>query len=149
MNKRGPGILLHVTSLPSSYGVGDLGPEAYRFADFLAKTKQSYWQVLPLNPTDPIHGNSLYSSLSAFAGNTLLISPDLLLEEGLLSRADLEPIPPFPQTRCDFPEAIRSRQNCWNGPVNTLTIVGKGGSPLRRFVRKMLRGSKIWLSLSC
>ena len=58
MDKRGSGILLHITSLPSSYGVGDLGPEAYRFVDFLKKTKQRYWQVLPLNPTDPLYGNS-------------------------------------------------------------------------------------------
>jgi 4-alpha-glucanotransferase len=86
MDKRGSGILLHVTSLPSSYGVGDLGPEAYRFTDFLAQAKQSYWQVLPLNPTNPAYGNSPYSSISAFAGNTLLISPDLLIEEGLLPR---------------------------------------------------------------
>ncbi len=52
MRKRGSGILLHITSLPSSFGIGDLGPGAYRFADFLAQAKQSYWQVLPLNPTD-------------------------------------------------------------------------------------------------
>jgi 4-alpha-glucanotransferase len=97
MNKRGSGILLHITSLPSSYGVGDLGPGAYRFADFLTGAKQTTWQVLPLNPTYPIYGNSPYSSISAFAGNTLLISPDLLIEEGLLSREDLEPVPPFPE----------------------------------------------------
>lgn len=106
MNKRGSGILLHITSLPSSYGIGDLGPEAYRFADFLSRTKQSYWQVLPLNPTNPVYGNSPYSSFSAFAGNTLLISPDVLVEEGLLSRDDLATIPPFPQGRCDFSGAI-------------------------------------------
>ena len=67
MSKRGSGILLHVTSLPSPYGIGDLGPSAYKFADFLVDTRQSYWQVLPLNPTDPINGNSPYSSQSAFA----------------------------------------------------------------------------------
>ena len=76
MFNRGSGVLLHITSLPSVYGIGDLGPEAYRFADFLDTAKQRYWQVLPLNPTDPIYGNSPYSSISAFAGNTLLISPD-------------------------------------------------------------------------
>jgi 4-alpha-glucanotransferase len=82
MDKRGSGILLHITSLPSSYGVGDLGPEAFSFADFLARKKKTYWQVLPLNPTYPVYGNSPYSSVSSFAGNTLIISPDLLLEEG-------------------------------------------------------------------
>ncbi|MDP2967990.1 MAG: 4-alpha-glucanotransferase, partial [Deltaproteobacteria bacterium] len=79
MTQRGSGILLHITSLPSSFGIGDLGPSAYQFADFLTRTKQSYWQVLPLNPTDLACGNSPYSSPSAFAGNTLLISPELLM----------------------------------------------------------------------
>ena len=69
MKNRGSGILLHLTSLPSPYGIGDLGAWAYRFADFLAQGKQSYWQVLPLNPTDPVNGSSPYSSPSAFAGN--------------------------------------------------------------------------------
>ncbi len=104
--RRGSGILLHITSLPSPYGVGDLGPGAYRFADFLGQTKQTCWQVLPLNPTSPFYGNSPYSSISAFAGNTLVISPDLLIEEGMLSKEDLDSIPPFPDGRCDFSEAI-------------------------------------------
>jgi 4-alpha-glucanotransferase len=106
MYKRGSGILLHITSLPSAYGVGDLGPGAYTFADFLNRTGQRYWQVLPLNPIDPIYGNSPYSSISAFAGNTLLISPDRLFEEGLLSRSDLEPIPSFSDSHCDYTSAI-------------------------------------------
>jgi len=133
MNKRGSGILLHVTSLPSSYGVGDLGPEAYRFADFLAQTKQRYWQVLPLIPTDPLYGNSPYSSISAFAGNTLLISPDLLLEEGLLSDADLEPIPSFSQTRCDFPEAIRYKAELLERACQHINDRGKGRKPFEAF----------------
>ncbi|MGA2107138.1 MAG: 4-alpha-glucanotransferase, partial [Syntrophorhabdales bacterium] len=78
MRKRGSGILLHITSLPSPYGIGDLGPGAYGFADFLAENRQSYWQILPLSPTAEAHGNSPYSSVSTFAGNTLLISPDFL-----------------------------------------------------------------------
>ncbi len=102
MDRRGSGILLHITSLPSSYGIGDLGPWAYRYAGFLAQAKQSYWQILPLNPTSPAYGNSPYSSLSAFAGNTLLISPDLLLEEGWLTREEIEPIPSFPEDRCNY-----------------------------------------------
>src|SRR5512143_1380326 len=106
MDKRGSGILLHITSLPSPYGVGDLGPEAYRFADFLGQTRQRCWQVLPLNPTNPVYGNSPYSSLSAFAGNTLLISPDLLLEEGWLTREEIEPIPSFPEDRCNYTDVL-------------------------------------------
>ncbi len=106
VSRRRSGILLHITSLPSPYGIGDLGPGAYAFVDFLAGTRQTAWQVLPLNPTNPVYGNSPYSSVSAFAGNTLLVSPDLLLEEGFLSRKDLEPVPSFPKDRCDFPAVI-------------------------------------------
>jgi len=102
MMKRGSGILLHITSLPSPYGIGDFGYEAYRFADFLAKAKQRFWQILPLNPTDVALGNSPYSSCSAFAGNRLLISPDILVKEGFLSKSDIEH-PPFPEEKVDFP----------------------------------------------
>jgi 4-alpha-glucanotransferase len=105
MGVRGSGILLHITSLPSPYGVGDLGPQAYRFVDFLASARQKYWQVLPLNPTDPICGNSPYSSISAFAGNILFISPELLAEDGLLSRDDIRGAPQFPDGRCDYEAA--------------------------------------------
>ena len=133
MDKRGSGILLHITSLPSPYGVGDLGPEAYRFADFLAQAKQSYWQVLPLNPTNPAYGNSPYSSISAFAGNTLLISPDLLIEEGLLSREDLEPIPPFPESRCDFSEAIPYKEKLLERAYQHIGQNGKGRESFEAF----------------
>jgi 4-alpha-glucanotransferase len=88
MQKRASGVLLHITSLPSEYGIGDLGPQAYRFADFLVKAKQTYWQVLPLNPPAAEINGSPYSSISAFAGNPMLISPQLLKEEGLLTDLD-------------------------------------------------------------
>ncbi|MDL2216943.1 4-alpha-glucanotransferase, partial [Desulfovibrio sp. OttesenSCG-928-M14] len=84
------GLLLHITSLPSAWGIGDLGPAAHAFALKLAAAGASVWQFLPLNPTSTFIGNSPYSSDSAFAGNSLLISPDLLLEDGWLSKADLE-----------------------------------------------------------
>jgi 4-alpha-glucanotransferase len=77
---RASGILLHPTSLPGRFGVGDLGPEAYKFADFLVTAGQSLWQVLPLGPTG--YGDSPYACYSAFAGNTLLISPERLVDEG-------------------------------------------------------------------
>lgn len=102
MKRRGSGILLHITSLPSPYGIGDLGPWAYKFVDFLSETKQSFWQILPLNPTSGGFGNSPYSSPSAFAGNPLLISPDLLVEDGLLLKSDIEDDSPFPDERVDY-----------------------------------------------
>ncbi|EMR01082.1 4-alpha-glucanotransferase [Cesiribacter andamanensis AMV16] len=89
VSDRDAGILLHITSLPSPFGVGDFGPEARRFADFLARSGQRYWQLLPLNPTEGGTGHSPYSSYSSMAGNTLLISPELLAEEGLLEREAL------------------------------------------------------------
>ena len=84
------GILLHITSLPSPFGVGDLGPNAYNFVDFLCASGQKLWQVLPLNPTCVEYGNSPYYSISLFAGNPLLISPELLCKDGLLSEKDLQ-----------------------------------------------------------
>lgn len=108
--KRGSGILLHVTSLPSPYGIGDLGPGACSFINFLADTRQLIWQVLPLTLTDPIYGNSPYSGISAFAGNRILISPDLLIEDGLLHRNDLDPVPLFPEDRCDYVSVVHYKQ---------------------------------------
>jgi 4-alpha-glucanotransferase len=101
---RSSGVLLHPTSLPGRYGVGDLGDEAYRFIDFLVASGQTLWQVLPLGPTG--YGDSPYQSFSAFAGNTLLVSPDRLLSEGLLDRRDLDGAPAFNAERVDFGAAI-------------------------------------------
>src|SRR3569833_4003188 len=84
---RAAGILMHPTSLPGLYGLGDFGEEAYRFADFLHASGMKIWQVLPLNPTG--YGDSPYQSFSAFAGNPLLISLDELHKEGLLNEEDL------------------------------------------------------------
>lgn len=100
---RASGALLHPTSLPGRFGVGDFGDEAYRFADFLVAGEQSLWQILPLGPTDD--GGSPYSSYSAFAGNSLLISPAKLFAEGLLTETDLKEVPSFPTGRVDFEQA--------------------------------------------
>src|SRR5882762_10715929 len=94
---RSSGVLLHPTSLPGPFGIGDLGPEAYAFADFLAASGQSIWQVLPLGPTG--YGDSPYACYSAFAGNTLLISPEKLTTEGLLQNEDLSALPAFSEGR--------------------------------------------------
>jgi 4-alpha-glucanotransferase len=81
------GLLLHITSLPNEFGIGDLGPSAYQFADYLAENGYKYWQILPLNQTG--YGNSPYNPLSAFALNPYLISPELLYEDGLIDLPDL------------------------------------------------------------
>ncbi len=98
--ERSAGVLLHPTSLPGPYGIGDLGPQAYRWVDFLAASRTGLWQVLPLGPTG--YGDSPYQCFSAFAGNPYLVSPQLLLQEGLLHRADLADPPPFPAERVDY-----------------------------------------------
>lgn len=103
MANRKSGILLHPSSLPSAFGVGDFGQAAYTFLDRLAEAKQTLWQILPLVPTDA--SGSPYSSASAFAGNPLLISPELLLEEGLLSEADLQNASVPPAARVDYEKA--------------------------------------------
>lgn len=90
MRLRTSGVLLHISSLPSRYGVGDLGPEAHAFARLLALSGQSLWQFLPLGPTSPAIGNSPYSSPSAFAGNALFISPELLVEDGFVTWNDVD-----------------------------------------------------------
>jgi len=101
---RSSGILLHPTSHPGRYGIGELGREAYQFIDFLAQSGQKLWQILPLGPTG--YGNSPYMSFSAIAGNHLLISLDLLREKNLLSEADFEDIPDFPLDQVDFDKLI-------------------------------------------
>lgn len=98
--KRESGVLLHPTSLPSNYGIGDMGKSAYEFVDYLAQGGQKLWQILPLNP--PGYGGSPYACYSAFAGNTMLIDPEALAAEGLLSAEDLVPAEVFDADRVDF-----------------------------------------------
>src|ERR1700704_2975803 len=94
---RSSGVLLHPTSLPGPFGIGDLGAQAYAFADFLEAAGQSLWEVLPLGPTG--YGDSPYACYSAFAGNTLLVSPEELVREGLIARDDLATTQPFADER--------------------------------------------------
>jgi 4-alpha-glucanotransferase len=102
--KRSSGILLHPTSFPSRFGIGDLGDSAYRFIDFLELSGQKLWQVLPLGPTG--YGNSPYMCFSAIAGNHLLISPDLLVKQDLLTESDFDSIPNFNDNFTDFEQVI-------------------------------------------
>ncbi|MBD3243750.1 MAG: 4-alpha-glucanotransferase [Chitinivibrionales bacterium] len=108
---RRSGVLMHVTSLPSAYGLGDLGSEAFAFVDSLVEAGQSIWQVLPLNPTDAGHGYSPYSSYSAFAGNPMLVSPEKLVAEGFVGSEELPPVPPFKATRQGLEEIERYRKS--------------------------------------
>ncbi len=98
--ERSCGILMHISSLPNKYGIGTMGKEAYNFIDFLAESKQRFWQILPLGPTD--NGNSPYQTYSIFAGNTLLISLEQLAEEGLLTKHELDTNNNFPTGYVDF-----------------------------------------------
>src|SRR5580700_11757256 len=100
---RASGVLLHVASLPSPYGIGDLGPAALAWIDRLHEAGQSWWQALPLGPTG--YGNSPYQSLSSFAGNGLVISPDWLIEDELLVPDDCKP-GSFSQTQIDYNAVI-------------------------------------------
>ena len=90
LRKRASGLLLHISSLPSRSGIGDFGSQAFRFIDMLEKSCQSYWQVLPLNPTIPSKARSPYAPASAFAGNILFISPELLYEDNLAGKEILD-----------------------------------------------------------
>jgi 4-alpha-glucanotransferase len=107
--QRSSGILLHPTSLPGPFGIGDLGPEAHRFVDFLADSGTHLWQVLPLGPTG--YGDSPYQCFSAFAGNPYLISPDFLLRDGFLHANDLIEKTNFPAKKVDFGRIIPWKLN--------------------------------------
>ncbi|MHB8301471.1 MAG: 4-alpha-glucanotransferase [Acidobacteriaceae bacterium] len=106
LTERASGVLLHVSSLPSRGGIGDLGSAAYAFADFLAAARQQYWQVLPLGPTG--YGNSPYSALSAFAGNPLFISLEILAGQGWLDPTGLDALPGSAGP-ADFERAVQTK----------------------------------------
>ncbi len=108
IRKRLSGVLLHISSLPGRFGIGDLGPSAYEFVDFLCASGQSLWSLLPLNDVEK--GSFCpYSPISAFASNPLLISPEKLAERGFLESSDLEQYPRLPGEAVDFPEVLRAK----------------------------------------
>lgn len=106
---RAAGVLVHPTSFPSRYGIGDLGPYAYQFIDFLVQSKQTVWQVLPLGPTG--YADSPYQSFSAFAGNPMLISPDGLVKQGYLAAEAIKTVPHFPEQAVDYGPVIDYKQS--------------------------------------
>jgi 4-alpha-glucanotransferase len=114
MRERGSGILAHITSLDSGFGIGDLGPSARRFVDFLSDAHQHYWQILPINPTSRDYDNSPYHSVSAFAFNTNLISPECLVKDGFLDKSDIEAVPEFPLGTVDYDTVIRFKETLFS-----------------------------------
>jgi 4-alpha-glucanotransferase len=109
IEQRLSGILLHISSLPGRFGIGDLGSSAYEFVDFLCAAGQSLWSVLPLNPVLEKPDFCPYSPISAFATNHLLISPEKLLKKGFLEPGDLEDYPRLPSEAVDFPEVVTAK----------------------------------------
>jgi 4-alpha-glucanotransferase len=121
------GLLLHPTSLPGPFGIGDLGPGAFSFIEALVEARQGLWQVLPLGPTG--YGDSPYAPFSSFAGNELLLSPELLAEEGLIDRAVLSSVPAFPKDRVDYGSVIPWKRRLLDGAASAFIA---GASPGRR-----------------
>lgn len=133
--ERKSGVLLHIPSLPGKWGMGELGPEARRFGEFLAASGQKLWQILPVNPIG--YGFSAYSSSSAFAGNPLLISFDELIEEGLLTKRHLSHFPEFDGHRIDYPAVIEARMKILNGVCARF-------NPTKAY-REFCKGEATWL----
>ena len=122
--KRYSGVLLHPTSLPGRFGIGDFGAEAYEFVDFLEKSGQSIWQVLPFGHTG--FGDSPYQAFSAFAGQPLLISPEKLLEEGLLEKEDIDEYPDINLYSVEYGEVITAKAKIFKRAYENF-ISGKTG----------------------
>ncbi len=147
MRKRAAGILLHISSLPSDFGIGDFGPCAYRFADFLARAGQSYWQVLPLNPPAPVRNNfSPYNSSSAFAGNTLFISPQLLYKQGLLDKKDIRNKPAFPELRVNYRVVAAYKEKLFNLAYEHFKNNSKPVVSLVEPYERFCADNKFWLN---
>ena len=140
LKKRASGVLLHVTSLPGRYGVGDLGPAAYAFLDFLKAGGQNYWQVLPLYATLGATGHSPYNAVSAFAGNCLLISPELLCRDGLLTEDVLRGAPAFPRATTQYGRAYPWRRRLLRMAFKQFTRRGEPGD-----YQGFVRDNHFWL----
>ncbi len=136
---RASGLLLHVTSLPSPYGVGDVGPAAIKWIDQLHEAGQEWWQALPLGPTG--YGDSPYQSLSSFAGNGLLISPDGLIEEGVLRESECAP--PSSPPAVDYPAAITFKRRLLEKAWNRFQTAG--GSELHAGFERFCHEQAHWL----
>jgi len=138
---RESGVLLHPTSLPGPYGIGEIGPEAYTFVDKLAAMGQRLWQVLPIGPTS--YGDSPYQSLSTFAGNHLLISFDLLVKDGLLDAAKLKTFPSFSDRAVDYGPVINARMNILHSVCRTFDR--RASEALKNAFGRFCRKQAYWL----
>ncbi len=133
------GILLHITSLPGRFGVGDLGPQAHAWVDFLVASGTRWWQTLPLGPTG--YGESPYQSYSSFALNPILVSPELLAEDGLLDAAHLQTSPVFPTHKVDFPAVTQ-----WKRGLYQVAFARLDGMPaLRAEFAEFCEAQAAWL----
>jgi 4-alpha-glucanotransferase len=139
---RKSGILLHPTSLPGKFGIGDLGHWAYRFADFLIESGQQLWQVLPLGP--PGYGYSPYQAYSSMAGNPLLISPQMLVDQGWLASADLLAAPSFADSFVDFDSVIPFKVNLLKKA--TAAFLGRDSDPLQQQFLEFCGQNESWLN---
>jgi 4-alpha-glucanotransferase len=138
--KRANGILLHISSIPTDYGIGDVGPAAHEFVDFLNRAGQNYWQILPLNYTMSKTNFSPYNCFSAFAGNPLLISPDLMYRDGLLRKEELEKKPVFPVGRVDY-----RKVSSWKSKLFDKAFARSGGLSLLDDYDRFARENTFWL----
>ncbi|MCL2839761.1 MAG: 4-alpha-glucanotransferase [Defluviitaleaceae bacterium] len=141
MFERASGVLVHPTSFPSRYGMGDLGAGAYAFINFLKAAKQSLWQVLPLGPTG--YGDSPYQSFSSFAGNHYLISPDILKEQGWLTNDDLLDIPQFDPRVVDFGPVITYKMSLLKKAYAHFKL--KATTAQKTHFTKFCKANKDWL----
>ena len=135
---RESGILLHPTSLPSKFGIGELGSEAYGFADFLARSRQKLWQILPLGPVG--YGESPYQCFSAFAGNTMLISIEKLIEDKLLLQEDIGALPDFDTELVEFEKVRAFKSGLFRKAFNRFEAAGAGED-----YNKFLMENNYWL----
>jgi|KBSSwiStaDraftv2_1062776.scaffolds.fasta_scaffold03820_15 4-alpha-glucanotransferase len=137
---RSSGVLLHPTSLPGRFGIGDLGPSAFEFVNYLGSAGQRIWQVLPLGPTG--YGDSPYQSFSAFAGNPLLISLDVLVDEGLLGDSEMSRASAFAPGVVDYEQVIAHRRELW---PQLLDRFEAGGSAIHKRFDQFCRAQAAWL----
>ena len=129
--KRQSGVLLHITSLPNQFGIGDIGPQAYKMIDRLVEMGQSLWQILPTNPPD--NHNCPYSASSAFANNPYFISPELLVQDELLSADEISNPPKFQLNQVDFNQVIPWKKNLLQKAIHRFRQNNTNQKPFKEF----------------